>query len=64
MCTWVDRPHYTHLCELDVQRVASDTAVRVLVARVADELRVPYLEVVSPIRPLRKHCNRGPETNR
>ena len=53
----------SHLRELDVQWVSSNAAVRILVAGVADELRVPHPEVMFPIRSLRKYCNRRPETN-
>lgn len=51
-----------HLRELYVSRVAGDAAIRVLVARVADELRVPYLEVMPPVCPLWKHSDSRPET--
>jgi hypothetical protein len=57
----IDRPTlaYTqnHLSELHASRITSDTAVGVLVARVADQLLVPHSEIVSPISPLWEHRN-------
>jgi hypothetical protein len=52
-----------HLCELDVLWIASNAAVRIIVAGVGDELRVPHPEVMLPVCSLREYCNRRPETN-
>lgn len=48
------QPHGWYLCQLHVGRVSEDGAVGLLVAGVADELRVPDAEVVLAVRPLRE----------
>lgn len=49
-----------YLCELDVERVAGDGGVDLLVAGVADQLRVPHAVVVLSVRPLRENGDRRP----
>jgi hypothetical protein len=52
----------SHLSKLHVSWVPSHAAIRVLVARVTDQLWVPHPEVVPTIRSLREHRDRWPET--
>lgn len=51
---------YIYLCELNVDRVARDGAVHLLVAGVRDQLRVPHAVVVLAVRPLRENGDRRP----
>ena len=50
----------TYLCELDVERVAGDGGVDLLVAGVADQLRVPHAVVMLAVGPLRENGDRRP----
>ena len=51
---------FHYLCEFNVGRISQYPAVGLLVASIANQLRVPHTEVVLPIRPLRKDCNGRP----
>lgn len=49
----------THLCEFHIGWVPQDGAIRLLVAGIADELRVPDSEIVLAVRPLGEYGDGG-----
>lgn len=46
-----------YLCKFNVGRVAQNSSIRLFVARIANQLRVPNSKIMFAICPLWKYCN-------